>query len=173
MTPKQKRFVEEYLIDKNATQAAIRAGYSEKTAGQIGEQNLRKLVISAAIKKAVAEQSARTQVTADRVVEELAKIGFLNMQDYIELNDNGDAFVDLSRLTREQAAAISEITVDEYVEGKGRNAREVKKTRIKLADKKGALDLLGKHFGIFEKDNRQRDVKVVIRDKYEARDGME
>ena len=65
---KQQRFVEEYLIDLNATQAAIRAGYSEKTAGQIGEQNLKKLVISAAIETAMAERSERTKVTQDYVL---------------------------------------------------------------------------------------------------------
>lgn len=76
MTPKQQRFVEEYLVDLNATQAAIRAGYSAKTAGQIGEQNLKKLEIAAAIAEAKAQQAKRTEITADRVLAELAKIGF-------------------------------------------------------------------------------------------------
>lgn len=75
ITPKQQRFVEEYLVDLNATQAAIRAGYSRKTARQIGEQNLSKLDIQSAITKAREKRSERTQITVDRVLEEIARIG--------------------------------------------------------------------------------------------------
>ena len=76
MTKKQKRFVEEYLIDLNATQAAIRAGYSPATAKEIGCENLTKPNISEAIAKAMAERSRRTGVNQDRVLQELAKIAF-------------------------------------------------------------------------------------------------
>lgn len=68
LTPKQQRFVDEYLIDLNATQAAIRAGYSEKTAGQIGEQNLKKLEIQEAIQQAMNERQQRTQIDQDYVI---------------------------------------------------------------------------------------------------------
>lgn len=68
MTPKQERFVQEYLIDLNATQAAIRAGYSEKTAGQIGEQNLKKLEISRAIERAQDKRAERLEVTQEMVL---------------------------------------------------------------------------------------------------------
>lgn len=71
LTPKQQRFVDEYLIDLNATQAAIRAGYSEKTARQIGEQNLSKLDIAEAIAKAQEQRQQRTQVTQDDVIKGL------------------------------------------------------------------------------------------------------
>ena len=81
MTTKQQLFVAEYLVDLNATQAAIRAGYSKKTAAQIGEQNLRKLVVATAIAKALEARAERTEVTQDRVLEELALIGFAEMPD--------------------------------------------------------------------------------------------
>jgi phage terminase small subunit len=68
MTPKQQRFVDEYLVDLNATQAAIRAGYSERTAYSIGEENLRKPEIKAAIQKAMDARSERTAVNADYVL---------------------------------------------------------------------------------------------------------
>ncbi len=74
MTPKQQRFVDEYLIDLNATQAAIRAGYSEKTARFIGAENLTKPNISAAIAAAVAKRSERTEVTADYVLASIMEI---------------------------------------------------------------------------------------------------
>jgi phage terminase small subunit len=69
MTPKQQRFVDEYLIDLNATQAAIRAGYSEKTAYSIGDENLRKPEIAAAIQAAMDERAERTEITADYVLQ--------------------------------------------------------------------------------------------------------
>ena len=87
MTDKQRRFVEEYLIDLNATQAAIRAGYSPDTAKEIGCENLTKPNISKAIAKAMAERSRRTGISQDRVIEELAKIAFMNAADVINTDD--------------------------------------------------------------------------------------
>lgn len=74
LTDKQRRFVDEYLVDLNATQAAIRAGYSQKTAGQIGEQNLKKLEIAAAIQNAQAARAKRTEVTQDEVIKDLREL---------------------------------------------------------------------------------------------------
>jgi phage terminase small subunit len=105
--------------------------------------------IQSAISEAQKKRSERTNITADRVLEELAKIGFLNMQDYITVQGDGTAYIDLSTLTREQAAAIQEITVDEYTEGRGEDARDVRKVKVKLYDKKSALDSIGKHLGMF------------------------
>ena len=79
LTEKQKRFVEEYLIDLNATQAAIRAGYSPKTANEQGTQNLAKLSIQDAVAKAMAERSRRTGINQDRVLQELAKLAFVKI----------------------------------------------------------------------------------------------
>lgn len=84
MTPKQTRFVQEYLIDLNATQAAIRAGYSEKTAGQIGEQNLKKLEVAQAVKAAMDVRAQKTEITAERVLEELWAIATADPNDIIQ-----------------------------------------------------------------------------------------
>ena len=149
LSEKQKQFIREYLVDLNATQAAIRAGYSEKTARSQGQRLLTHVDIAKALEKAQAERAARTEITADRVLEELAKIGFSNMQDYIRTTGEGDAFVDLSELTREQAAAISEVTVEDYKDGRGEDARDVRKVKFKLSDKRSALVDIGKHLGMF------------------------
>lgn len=146
---KQKRFVEEYLIDLNATQAAIRAGYSEKTARQMGTENLAKPVISAAIEEAIAKRAERTEITQDMVLRELAKIGFSNMQDYMKTTPDGDPYLDFSNLTRDQSAALTEVTVEDYFEGRGEDARAVKRVKFKLADKRAALVDIGKHLGMF------------------------
>lgn len=137
LTEKQRRFVEEYLIDLNATQAAIRAGYSVKTAAVIGAENLIKPNISNEISKAMAERSKRTGVTADRVIEELAKIGFINISDVVDLK-TGKV---LSGAQKEDLACIQSVKVKETEFGKDRE--------VKFYDKKSALELLGKHLGLF------------------------
>lgn len=149
LTPKQAAFVQEYLVDLNATAAAKRAGYSEKTAYRTGADNLKKPQIAQAISEAQADRANRTQVTADRVVEELAKIGFSNLLDYFSVTSDGEPYVDLSSITRDQAAALAEIQVDDFVDGRGEDARDVKRVRIKAADKLRALEQLGKHLGMF------------------------
>lgn len=149
MTPKQQRFVDEYLVDLNATQAAIRSGYSKDTAHSIGHENLSKPEIQAAVAVRRAEIAAKLRVTPEKIIAEYAKLAFANTLDYVRVTDAGDAVVDLSELTRDQAAAISELTVDQYLDGRGEDARAVKKVKFKLADKKGALDSLAKHLGMF------------------------
>lgn len=139
MTKKQKRFVEEYLIDLNATQAAIRAGYSPDTAKSIGSENLTKPDLQARIAKAMAERSKRTGVNADRVVMELAKIAFVNAGDVIDAETatlKPDA-------AKEDTAAIQSVKVKTF--GEDGLERE-----IKMADKLKALELLGKHLGMFK-----------------------
>lgn len=146
LTPKQQRFVEEYLIDLNATQAAIRAGYKN---GEIGRQLITKNNVSEAIEEAQNKRAERTEITQDLVLQELAKIGFSNMLDYMTKTDSGDLVPDFSALTRDQAAAISEITVETYTEGRGEDAEEVKRVKFKLSDKRAALVDMGRHLGMF------------------------
>ena len=154
LTPKQAMFCKEYLVDLNATQAAIRSNYSKKTAGRIGQQNLQKVDIQAEIQKMMDKRADKVEITADKVLTEISKMAFANMMDYMTITEEGEAFVDLSKLTREQAAALSEVTVDSYfdtslAEGDDEKGKTVKKIKIKLSDKKGNLELLGKHLKLF------------------------
>lgn len=141
MTNKQKRFCEEYLIDLNATQAAVRAGYSTSTAGAIGAENLKKPQIRACIDKALAEQSKRTGVTADRVVRELAKVAFVNSADVVDFN-SATVKPDASK---DDTAAIASVRVKTIPTKDGDGVER----EIKLADKLKALELLGKRYGLF------------------------
>ena len=143
LTSKQSRFVAEYLIDLNGKQAAIRAGYSAKTAEVQASQLLRIAKIQVALSAAIRARSWNTEVTADRVVAELAKIGFANMRDYWP--KEGET-VDLHRLHQDLTAAVPEITIDETVDPLGVVYRH---TRLKLHDKKGALDSLAQYLGMF------------------------
>jgi phage terminase small subunit len=162
LNARQQRFVDEYLIDLNATQAAIRAGYSKDTAAVIGAENLRKPNIAAIIAERQSKIAQKSEITQERVLNEYAKLGFLNMQDYIKVQSDGSAYIDLSRLTREQAAAIQEITVDEYTEGRGEDTRDVKRVKVKLYDKKGALDSICKMLGYNEPDKREDTLHVLF-----------
>lgn len=161
LNPKQKRFCQEYVIDLNGTQAAIRAGYSARTANEQAAQLLAKLSIQAFVKKLQKGISKRLEVSADKVVQELAKIGFCNIQDYIE---TGNSTKDLSGIERDTAAPISSIKVTKTTGGKGEGAWEQEAVEFKLHNKVSALETLGKHLGIFEKDNSQKkpDAPQVI-----------
>lgn len=149
LNPKQKRFVDQYLVDLNATQAAIRAGYSEKTAKQIGSRLLSHVDVAKAIEAGQAKLAEKHGVTLEKIVAELALLGFSNMQDYMRSSADGDPFLDFSALTREQAAALTEVTVEDFKDGRGEDARDVKRVKFKLADKRAALVDLGKHLGMF------------------------
>lgn len=147
LTAKERRFVEEYPIDFNATQAAIRAGYSARTARSIGAENLTKPYICAELAKTLEALRAKATKSADDVLAELEHIAFANMQDYISANADGDPTLDFSDLTRGQTAALREVTVETYM-GAGKDAREVKRVKFKLHDKRAALIDLAKYHGL-------------------------
>lgn len=157
MTKKQKRFVEEYLIDLNATQAAIRAGYSSKTANEQGSQNLAKLSIQAAIDKAMAERSRRTGINQDRVIQEIAKIAFLNPADVIDM----DSVTVKPDASRDDTACIASIRIRTLFTKDG----PIVEREVKFCDKLKALELLGKHLGIFtDRMSLEGSLPVVILD---------
>lgn len=153
LNEKQTRFVEEYLIDLNATQAAIRAGYSPQTAEQIAYQLLQKTSVKNAIARAKAERSRRTGITQDRVLQELARVAFLNPAEVLNLNT---AEV-LASAEEDNIRVISGVKV-KYVPHKdydeeGEIVIETAIEReVKLCDKLKALDMLCKHLGLYDKD---------------------
>lgn len=153
LTPKQERFVQEYLIDLNATQAAIRAGYSQRTARQIGDENLSKPDIRAAIQSAKAERSKRTEITQDRVLQELARIAFFDLRTLYREDGSLKA---MSELDDDAAAVLAGVDV---VETKGNAAmggedglRHIPEfvKKVKIPDKVGALGLAMRHLGMLK-----------------------
>ena len=159
LTAKQQRFVEEYLIDLNATQAAIRAGYSPKTAHEQGAQLLAKLSIKEEVDKVLAERSRRTGITQDRVLRELAKIAFVNT---LQVVDTDDAKV-RHDIDEDDAAAIASVKVKTIPTEDG----DIVEREVKLHDKLKALELLGRHLGMFDKaDAMDATVNLVINTIY-------
>ena len=149
LMPRQKRFVEEYLIDLNATQATIRAGYSKKTAAEIGCENLRKPHIAAAISKAVQKRTERTEITQDQVLNELRKIGFADIRKVVSWGKSpGDADSDAPG-----TYPVELVPSDEIDDDTAASIAEVSLTqagvRIKQHDKLSALEKMGRHVGLF------------------------
>ena len=149
----QDRFCQEYLIDLNGTQAAIRAGYSEKSARSQGYLLLTKHYIQNKLRKLKDERSDRVQIEGDSVVKELAKVAFSNIQDFLEVLEGGEVTLKAFELIeREKLAAIESIKISTT-----RNkdeSREYTTTQFKLHSKLNALEQLGKHLGIFAADKK-------------------
>lgn len=168
LTPQQQRFVDEYLIDLNATQAAIRAGYSEDTAYSQGGRLLKHVEAGKAIADAMAERSVRTRVTADRVLTELARIGFSDIRSVVawranvtetdKVDEDGVPetrsyneveLIGSDIIDHDAAAAIAEISQSK--DGA---------LKIKMHNKVAALTEMGKHLGVSQKI--EHDGKVEI-----------
>jgi len=158
----QKLFVKEYLVDLNATQAAIRAGYSKKTAMQQGQRLLTLPDIQMAVQREMRKREKRTEITADRVLQELAKIGFSDIKDFLEFktaqtvvdhNATGEPIIDYKQ--------VIDIKDSDEVDGTLINEVSISKDgtfKFKLHDKMAALEKMGKHLGMFKETV---DVNIV------------
>lgn len=144
LTPQEEIFIAAYVERPNATRAAQKAGYANDSAHVQGHRLLNRDKISNEITRRMRKITAKYNVTPERITAELAKIGFSNMADYTSITDDGDIVNDFTGVDRDQMAAISEIQVEEYTEGRGDGARNVKRTKFKLSDKRGALMDLAK-----------------------------
>lgn len=159
LNSQQQRFVEEYLIDLNATQAAVRAGYSEDTAYSQGGRLLKHVEVGKAIADAMAERSVRTRVTADRVLTELARIGFSDIRHVVAWRAN------VTETGREDEDGVPETRSFNEVELVGSDqidhdaaaaVAEISQTKdgalkVKMHSKTAALVEMGKHLGIAQK----------------------
>lgn len=159
LTAKQKLFCNQYLIDLNATQAAIRAGYSKKTAAEIGHENLIKPQIEAYISELQKELSRKTNITPEMVIAEIGRIGFSNIQDFIE---EGNTVTDISQIPRDVAASVKSIKKSVTEWGSGKDAGTKTVTAFEIYDKLSALEKIGRHLGIFEADNKQKSATITV-----------
>jgi len=153
LTAKQKAFVQEYLIDLNATQAAIRAGYSEATANEQGARLLAKASVQAALREAMAAREKRTEITQEMVLRELAKIAGVDIKDYLSYrtektvvgtdDETGEPIIDYNH--------IVDLKDSDQVDGTLISEIQLQKgnLKFKLHDRVKALELLGKHLGMF------------------------
>lgn len=177
LSPKQERFVEEYVIDCSAAAAARRAGYAEKYADRMGYRLLATPLVAAALAEKKKNISKRNEATVDRIVQELARIAF---QDPRRLFNENGSLKDPKDLDDDTAAALSTIESAEEFDGSGADRKlsgYLKK--IKGWDKLRALELLGKYLGIFvekldinakmEVESRDRELEALLAEDPEAR----
>ena len=156
LAPAKHVFVKEYLIDMNATQAAIRCGYSPKTAKQQGSRLLTYADVQEGIAKGMEARNKRTEITADRVLREIAKVGFATMRHFLRVDQDGQPQIDLTHTDHDNLDALAEVSTETVIEGDAQNRQVIRKTKIKLHDKLRALQLLAEHTGVFkerDKDN--------------------
>jgi len=140
LTPKQANFVEEYLIDLNATAAAKRAGYSEKTAESIGHENLRKPKIAEKIHARRKELQESLQITQERILEEEARLAFV---DVAFLFDEDGELLPIHKIPEDARRAIAGVEVTDLEKTKGL------RFKYKLLDKGQALGRISKHLGLY------------------------
>jgi len=147
---KRELFAQEIAKGSTITDAYATAGYKPD------DGNASKMAshpeVQARVQEITGKAAEKAGVTVERILAELAKLGFSNMLDYVAINDAGDPQVDLSKLTRDQAAAMAEVTINTRVEkgGEDKPDAELKSVKFKLADKRAALIDLGKHLGMWK-----------------------
>ncbi len=142
LTPKQQRFCNEYLVDLNATQAAIRAGYSQRTAAEIGVENLTKPNIQAEIKRLMDVRGERCQISADLVLERISELAFSNIFPVLKaLEDNR-----LDQLPESVKRTVKALKVKRDKDG------TIAEYAIAMHDKIRPLQMLGRHLGMFKDD---------------------
>lgn len=148
LTPKQQRFVEEYLTDLNATQAAIRAGYSSRSAKQYADAMLAKPHIAAAVAAAQAARSERTEVTVDYVLQRMVEIDQMDVLDILNDDMTLKPVRDWPRVWRQY---LSGFDLSELFDGRG-DERELIGIlkKVRWPDKIKNLELLGRHLGMFK-----------------------
>lgn len=160
LTILEAAFVREYMRDGNGTRAVLAAGYrlSVESAASQAYKLLRKHQIATAVRKRRLHLQGSAEITLQDLVLILAPLCTGNLADITKIGENGEPYFDLSELTREQFAAIQELTVEDFLDGRGENAREVRRIRVRLADRIAATRTLAEILGILRKRVEFEDV---------------
>lgn len=167
LTPKQQMFVREYLVDLNATQAAIRSGYSKKTAQVQGAENLAKPMVQAALKEAMDERASRVELTADNVLRELRDLVFHNPKNYYDQNGQLLAVKDMPDEVAKTIHSVKILKTEFNASAEGDNVdfEPVQTVEVKGIDKLKAIEMSMKHLGIL---TERIDVGVTVNDVLSA-----
>jgi phage terminase small subunit len=155
---KQRKFAREYLKHFNASRAAIAVGCSKRSAGELGHRLLKKVEASGLLAEETEKALKEAGVEKKPVLEEISKMAFSNMGDYLKVNEFGEFDLNLADLSKEQWAAVQEITVDTTGGSGDGERRRVLRTRFKLANKKDNLELLAKHLQLL---TERKEVQVT------------
>lgn len=146
LSAKQEKFVDEYLIDLNATQAAVRAGYSARTAQPASSRLLSNVMVQDLIQQRRQAARKRAEVTLDEILLEYRRIAFSGMSKFIKFNEHNEAEIDLSGCTPADFDLLAEVQIEAFSENEGQC--QVRRVKIKVMDRLKALETLGKHLGL-------------------------
>ena len=155
LTQKQRAFSREFLVDFHGTAAAIRAGYAKRSAHVAATRLLKDAKIQTLICETRDRVLDKVELRAEDVVQELMVVAFSSMGDFVTIRDNGTVVLDFTDLPVEAMRAVAEITQEEYLDGRGEDARPVRKSKFKLHNKLRALDLLGRYLNLFSDADRR------------------
>lgn len=159
LSPKIERFCNEYLVDLNGKQAAIRAGYAAKNADVQASKMLTLPKVKEFIDQKKTEIQKRLDISQDRVLREYARIAFFDVR---KIYSDGNTLIPIKDMDDDSAAVMAGMDTDEIWEGAGDDRKLIGHTvKVKLSSKIAALDSLGKHLGLFEKDNGQKKPDAV------------
>ena len=172
LNTKQKLFALEYIKEPNATKAAIAAGYSKKTAYAIGHKLLKIAEIQRLIESKVTKKIEKAELSAEKVLKEIANIAFFNIQDLY--NEDG-TFKKIHELPEHVARAIASIEATELLSNdeEGDKKKAILLKKIKIYDKKKNLENLGRYFALFTdqmKMDATEDLKKILKERYPAED---
>lgn len=170
LKPTERLFVDAYVATDDPIAAAFAAfpelasaGTTDRRAvsasGARAMEYSRRPLVQAAIAEKMKAAAERWELRADKVLAEVAKIAYSNLGDYLSLTSSGEPYVDLSKVDHSLMAAVSEITVEDFVDGRGEDARDVKRVKFKLHDKGAALDKAMKYLGLYSAE--RVDMRVV------------
>lgn len=161
---KYEAFAREYVIDYNGKRAAIAAGYRPSRAEVTGSELVRNRKVQRLIDQLETERAVRCQVDGDRVLEEVQRLAYSNMADFLKANESGDVTVSLPIDDRDKMAAVHEFTTETYLSGQGPNKLPITTVKFKLADKRSSLELLMRHKKqLTDKVEFSGDVELIAR----------
>lgn len=167
LSPKQERFVAEYLVDLNATQAAIRAGYSPKTAQEQSSRLLSNVIIQKAVQERRQQHQTNTGLTVERVLTEAMRLAFFDIRKLTDAEGNP---IPINQLDDDTAAAIQGLELATE-RSRDEDGSETVVRKYKVADKNAALERLFKHLGLFQKDNDQNNPAKALQALMDMVDG--
>lgn len=159
LTEQQKKFCREYMKDFNGKQAAIRAGYSAKSANEQGSRLLTNINVQKFLETLKSKAAEKDEGLADEIVAELKKIGFSDIRKYL---DSDNTIKDISQLPPELTTVVESIKKTETEFGDDKTGGTKTSIQFKLHSKLDALEKLAKYVGLYEADNKQRGAVITV-----------
>lgn len=159
ITDQQKLFCHEYMKDFNGTQAAIRAGYSKKTANEQAVRLLANISLQKYLETLKQKAANKNEELTERIKNELIKIGFSDIREYL---DEDNTIKDISQLPKELTACVESIKKSETKFGEGKSTGTKTSIQFKLHSKLDALEKLARYVGLYEADNKQRGAVITV-----------